>query len=139
MSCYDSSVREKPTLLVEPLDIKCRLNRQFVIRGRNSWAKSRICISAICSLANSGASVSTNTALQHAITLALPLWVLVPEKNACRAYFCRKKILGTERVRAAIEKSMKTLLSQDFSGSALKSLKKFSSKKLSTDCSLSCA
>jgi len=46
------------------------------------------------------------------------------------------QILGTERVRAAQKKSMKTLLSQDFSGSALKSLRIFPRKKLSTDCSL---
>jgi hypothetical protein len=31
MACHDLAAREEPTLFIEPLDAKCRVNRQFVI------------------------------------------------------------------------------------------------------------
>jgi hypothetical protein len=54
--------------------------------------------------------------------------------NACRAYL-KHALAGHSMSAKAKQKSMKTLLSNDFGVCSLKSLKKKTTKKLSTACS----
>ncbi len=113
MACHDLAAREEPTLFIEPLDEKCRVNRQFVIkgkiRGRNPTSDHKQQVRKQL--------VGLASALKPSYSKRSPLprysgcW---PRRKTLVGLVLATPISGTERVRAHRKKSMKMLLFLQF-------------------------